>query len=122
MSDLADYTGWTLGECRGKCGTGKRKDVRRCIRGSCKEELSRTVDCELPNSCEKKNDDECSKLSLNCHKQARCIKIEKAVDFVCECVEGFFGNGKICGINNSVKCSMDKVVFILMMILAYFLF
>ena len=84
------------------------------------EATIRQVDCILPNPCPENNHDECKKHSLDCHKEAKCVKLEKELSFVCECIDGFFGNGKICGLNGGRKLGVNKFAFVL--VAAYFLF
>ena len=101
------YTEWSLGECNGDCGTGSRTDVRECVGENCGEELSRTVNCTLPNPCEQ----ECKKLSLDCSEHASCVKQAKSLKFVCECLDGFTGNGTVCVSNGSFRFKTNLVVF-----------
>ena len=100
----AAYTGWKLGKCDGNCGIGSRLDARDCVRGNCKENLSRTANCTLPNACK----DECERLNLKCSKHATCAKLAGDLEFICECMDGFTGTS-----NGSPETKTNLVVLAL---------
>jgi len=101
------YSEWEHGKCEGVCGIGQRLDSRKCARGDCKEELSRTVDCDLPNACE----DKCK--NLNCSEKSRCAKLSPELPFQCKCLPGYFGNGTVCSSAKIQSCSITQVLIIL---------
>merc|ERR1719427_37751 len=99
------YGEWSLGECEGKCGIGRRYDTRECGEGLCLESLERYVNCRLLTPCV--GNEGCEEI---CDENAACVKFNINVDYVCECKVGFYGNGTFCSDRPSVATGLKSSI------------